>query len=404
MKNPDFHIDDRFKSIIWGLFLPLFSYYIYLVYSVYFSIGNSEYWGPVPDYLAFWSAGKMALNGMAAKAYDYLMLTEVEQSIYPNFKVYLPWLNTPVFFLIIAPFAILPFYFSYVLWVLVNSLLCAWVSSRITSLKVAIPAIFCSFPFYAIVANGQSSALAAFLFGMLFLALKNKSLFLSGICIAFFLFKPQLGVLIPFALLAQKEWKIIFSTIIFCIILVGISIFLFSIESWISFFSGDRIFFDRVIINPESHAKLGVLYSIYGLTRYFLNVSYQTGLTLQIISGCCAASVVFFVWRHKEIPLEIKMSTLILMTLFSTIYAYWHDLYIVTIAALLCLRTQTVHNKLKGEGIMYIFAIFLTFLSNIADFQVLYISVFLIGWITFYRFRYFTKYHQSSPESIIIPS
>ena len=53
------------------------------------------------DFLSFWSAGRMALNGHAAAAYDWPAMHVFQQQLMGHaFKGYLGWAYPPLFFLI----------------------------------------------------------------------------------------------------------------------------------------------------------------------------------------------------------------------------------------------------------------------------------------------------------------
>ena len=61
------------------------------------------------DFLSFWSAGRLALAGVPAEAYDREALRAVQAGAATLSRGELPFPYPPAFLLLVAPFALLPF-------------------------------------------------------------------------------------------------------------------------------------------------------------------------------------------------------------------------------------------------------------------------------------------------------
>src|ERR1700744_4910206 len=61
------------------------------------------------DFTTIWAAGKMALGGHAAQAYDWSQLKSVDESIVGPITGYLGWPYPPTFLLIVSGLAMLPY-------------------------------------------------------------------------------------------------------------------------------------------------------------------------------------------------------------------------------------------------------------------------------------------------------
>src|ERR1700731_3091025 len=64
----------------------------------------------VTDFLVFWLAGKVALQGAAAAAYDPSIHHALEVAAAGHkFTGELPWRYSPLFFFVVAPLALVPY-------------------------------------------------------------------------------------------------------------------------------------------------------------------------------------------------------------------------------------------------------------------------------------------------------
>src|SRR5207253_7794896 len=59
---------------------------------------------------------------------------------------------------------------------------------------------------------------------------------LAGILFGLLTYKPHLGLVLPFALLALGAWRAIFAGTVTAIVLVGTSVAVFGLEPWRSYF------------------------------------------------------------------------------------------------------------------------------------------------------------------------
>lgn len=383
--------EKKYLALIWGFFIPFCYLFGKIFYTEYTNVYNLDYQGSAPDFLAFWAGVKMAVMGQADLAFNHQELLKVQHLAFPNFNISLPWHNPPVFFFYLWPFAYMDFYPAYILWVLLTTLFCCIICSQLVKpVKYFIPLILCTFPFYATLANGQASALLAGLWGAIALGLlKNKKL-LAGFAVALLIYKPQYGVFVPFALLAGKEWKAFGAAAFFSLILILASIYCFGMDSWSAFFEGNKGSFEALVKNRVNFEDYQLLYSVYGIARYFGGLSYETSMALQGVTAFLCFVGVIVIWRKSYFPLEIKLSVLIFGCVLSNFYVYWHDLFVFIIPALLLYRSQTEDNKVPYENYIYIASAFLSFTTLIFDGQVIFISIFLLGYILVRRIRYYS--------------
>ena len=159
------------------------------------------------DFVNVWAAGRQALAGHAAAAYDAHAHKLIEDAaIGRAFAGEYPWNYPPPFFFVAAVLALLPLVTANVSWLLLTFPLYLAVVRRIVRDPCAL-LLACAFP--GIVPNvmaGQNGFVTAALIGGALLLLEKRPL-LAGCLIGCLTFKPQLGLLFPLVLIAGGAWR-----------------------------------------------------------------------------------------------------------------------------------------------------------------------------------------------------
>ena len=154
------------------------------------------------DFISYWAAGRLGLQGQAALAYDFAAHRAVE--LQATMVAGIPFGYPPAFLIVAAPFALMPYPTAAVAWVLLSwaayALAVRLWAPKAWWLAMAMP------PLLINAITGQAGFLIAALFigGM---ALLPKRPLLGGILLGLIVVKPQLGLVLPFALAAGREWR-----------------------------------------------------------------------------------------------------------------------------------------------------------------------------------------------------
>jgi hypothetical protein len=154
------------------------------------------------DFVSYWAAGKLALQGQAPLAYDYAAHHAVE--LQATMVAGIPFGYPPAFLLLATPFALMPYPTAAVAWVSLS-----WAAYAVAMRLWAPKAWWLAMAMPPLLINaitGQAGFLIAALFigGM---ALLPKRPLLGGILLGLIVIKPQLGIVLPFALVAGREWR-----------------------------------------------------------------------------------------------------------------------------------------------------------------------------------------------------
>ena len=213
-----------------------------------------------PDFMGFWSASRLALNGHPAAAYEPEAQAAIQWDLFPSFKYagYNPFLYPPVFLLLCLPLGLLPYFVSLTLWMSSGFLLLVACVRRVLPQRWAILPVVAFPGALENITNGQNGFISAACFGGGMLLLERSPL-LAGICLGGLAFKPQLAMVVPVALISARRWMVVagaaFSTLGLC----GLSYLVLGEEAWRGFFQSARLSRDvieRGLLDPAKIQSL----------------------------------------------------------------------------------------------------------------------------------------------------
>jgi arabinofuranan 3-O-arabinosyltransferase len=275
------------------------------------------------DFVTIWAAGKMALAGHAAQAYDWSQLKPVDESIVGPVGGYLVWPYPPTFLLAAAVLALLPYVTAFFVWVFGTFIAYLAIIRAIIGDRVG---YFLAAGFPAVIANalvGQTAFLSTALIGGALVFMDTQPIW-AGVLLGLLTYKPHLGLLFPIALAVSGRWRVFVTAGFVATLMAAVSWAVFGSESWLAFASG----ISHSLVSDGS-ADWGKMQTVSGLIRVFgggntLAWSSQIGVTV------IAAAAVAVVWR-SSIAYEIKAATLGVAALIAAPHLLTYDLVILAV-------------------------------------------------------------------------
>src|SRR5258708_17460985 len=159
------------------------------------------------DFVNVWSAGRLALDGHPAWAYDWDIQKQVQVAVLgQSYEGNFAWHYPPPFLFVASLLAHFPYAAAFVGWTAASAVPYLAVMRAIVGrpfgllLAVAFPVVLTN----ALV--GQNGFLTAALIGGALYAMPTRPI-LSGICIGLSSYKPQYGLVFPLVLVATPPWK-----------------------------------------------------------------------------------------------------------------------------------------------------------------------------------------------------
>jgi arabinofuranan 3-O-arabinosyltransferase len=297
------------------------------------------------DFVNVWAAGKLALAGHAATAYDWPTHKLMEETAVGHaFDGYFGWHYPPTFLFVAAALSVLPYAAAYALWALVTFpgylvAIRAIIGDRIGYLlAAAFPAVLPNF------IVGQNGFLTASLIGGALFLLETNPIS-AGILLGLLTYKPHLGLLIPIALAAGGYWRTFFTAALVAAVIAGASWLVFGAEAWQAF-RGNIGHTSQAFLS-EGWADWSKLQTAFGLTRT-LGGSETLAWTVQAVVSLAAAILVAIVWRSKT-PYDLKAAALGVGVLLATPYLYTYDLVVLAVPLAFLLRFGTARGFLPWD-------------------------------------------------------
>lgn len=274
------------------------------------------------DFLSFWVASKLALAGQAASVYQPAVHAQAERATFPQ-AGYAAFFYPPVFLLICLPLAALPYLASLAAWLALTGLACwqvvrRWIDRSTTMLAaLAFPATLQN------VGHGQNAFLTTALFGWGGLLLASRP-FLAGACFGALIFKPHLGLLIPVALLAGRQWKAVAGAVVSAATLIVASGLILGWQTWAGFLATSRL--ARIALEQEmiGSAKMESVFAAVRLWHGPVPVAYG----LQALTTLAAAAAVAVVF-HRRRNDRAAVAVLVAATLLASPFLLDYDLMLM---------------------------------------------------------------------------
>lgn len=286
------------------------------------------------DFAAFWAAAKLAVAGVPMAAFDPDALRAAQDLPPGASRGDLLWLYPPSWHAAILPLGLLPFSAAYLLF---SAITLAAFAAAARPLAAPLPgglALVLAGPsvIIALVLGNNSLIWTAGLIAALG-ALDRGRAVAAGLIVALLTVKPQLGILIPVALLAGGQWRAIFWACAGTLAVVAASTALMGTAYWSQFLhsmdlmSGlmqtDIVRFDRMM-------------TWYALSR-LAGAGHALAFPLQLAVTLACALAVAWIWRRPG-PTDLKAAALCAAIPLATPYAYHYELTLALAAAMFLAR------------------------------------------------------------------
>lgn len=286
------------------------------------------------DFVNVWAAGKLALEGHPAQAWDWDIQKQVELALLrQDFVGHFAWHYPPPFLFVASLLAQFPYAVAFIGWAAFSMLpylaVMRAIVGRNAGLVIALgfPAAFIN------ILVGQNGFLTASLIGGMLYLMPTRPV-LAGICLGLLSYKPQYGLLFPLVLIAAAEWTVLVTAGIVAAAIAAVSWVAFGTESWQAFFHWIPMFSQAFL--TEGRAPWFKLQSIFSLVRY-VGGTEQLAWIFQWVLTASVAVVLVVMWRSK-VPYALKAAMLAAATLLTTPYLFMYDLVVLGIAVAFLLR------------------------------------------------------------------
>jgi hypothetical protein len=300
------------------------------------------------DSFALWSFGRFVDEQPAASIYDPAILRATQLALGMDPASFYAYPYPPSFLLVLWPLGWLPGWAMCAMLIVVTLPLYLWATVgrnwRSPALLFALAA-----PTTTIgIVCGQSSFLsAALLAGGLRLAAGNP--IAGGMLLGLLTYKPQLGLLVPVALVSARLWRILAAAALTVCGLVILTTLLFGGTIWPAWVAAFLSFSRH--IPTASRPILYLMPTIFG-TIARLGAAPETALLVQYAGTAVAAALVWVLFRAGPQPLA--GAALLVASLLATPYAFVYDMPIVATAVIWVVAERHRAGAAFGTGEVFV--------------------------------------------------
>lgn len=311
---------------------------VYLISVIYFYADRGLFLDPdhglvlIADYFCYWLAAVTGLSGTPLDVYDNAAFMGHGAAFFEA-EGYLPFMYPPTYLLTILPLGLFPAWLSHILFFALTLAALAYVGRLIWgNWNGAL--IVCAFPaVLGVLIHGQNSFLSAAVLGGALAALRSGRFVLAGILIGCLTFKPQVGFLIPFALLAGRYWTTFAVAGVTTVLFAAFATSAFGWEIWPAFLEQTR--FASSLLNEEYVAYWKYLSPYAGLRM--LEVPNGVAMTMQVAVSLLCLVWIVRLWSGKA-PFGIKAAALVSAGLLTSPYMLTYEYILLVLPMLLLWR------------------------------------------------------------------
>ena len=284
------------------------------------------------DFFGIWSFARFSLVHPGAGIYDFVRLQAFQHAAAPDFTGFYPCPYPPSFLAMIAWLGHLPVGPAKALWTLAGLALmtgAGWVMFRPPLRWFALLAMALAPASLLNATIGETAFFGTALLVAGFAWLPARPV-LAGIAFGLLTLKPQLGVLVPVALLARGDWRTILAAGLTVLGLAGASLLVFPLSLWRAWLRVLPQYQQMMVSNP---AHLSHFMATINAGALDLHASAGVALAAQVVGGVGIALVVWVCFRRADYRLAV--AALLAGTTLAAPHDYVYDTVFAVVALLL---------------------------------------------------------------------
>lgn len=275
------------------------------------------------DFASFWTVSWALHHGRLAAIYAPAALAGLERQMFGAAAGFYAWQYPPPALFLVYPLALLPYAGALAAWLALGLgfyLSALWrIRPRLLTLAagVAFPAVLVT------VIHGQNAFVTAGLLGWGLLLLPRRPI-LAGALFGLLTFKPQLGLLLPVALVAGGEWRAVAAATISAVLLAAGSSACFGAGAWAGFLAGTTLSRQILTLGLVSYFKMQSAFAAIRL----LGGSVVLAFVGQALVAASAAAIVAWAWR-RPIGVGLRNAILLAAIPLATPFVFDYDLLLL---------------------------------------------------------------------------
>jgi alpha-1,2-mannosyltransferase len=277
------------------------------------------------DFINVWAGPRLAFGGEITTLFDPEAYHAAIDKLFGTALPFHFWSYPPFTLPAFWPLAQLPYFAALAVWTLgLFGVLAAVTLSAVAPHErgYALTALALSPACLINAIGGQNGFLsAALLLGGTLLI--DRRPILAGVLFGLLTFKPHLGLVLAFALVALAAWRVIAAAIVTALVLVAVSVAIFGIEPWRQYVEFTSAFQVHLLERFNGYYRFMMVSGVAGARTFGLG--YPLAMALQIALTVAVVAIACWAVRATSDPLR-RALVLASATPLATPYAFNYDL------------------------------------------------------------------------------
>jgi hypothetical protein len=286
------------------------------------------------DFVNYWTAGHLVFTPHRLDVFTPDLFLNWEHRLFDPALPFHFWSYPPPALFLVAPLAVFPYIPGLIAWslagiaALIPAARAFFRDGRDRWLLIAAPAAAVN------VGLGQNGAFtAALLIGGM--ALWKDRPRWSGVLLGFLIFKPQIAILLPIAVIAERRWNTMVAAALTAMAVLALSTLAFGLDAWKDFF-GPTLTMQQTILSQGSGPFQWMMPSAFMAARV-LGARSDLALAVQAPFSIFAVWLVWKVYRSGADNV-LKAAVLMAATFVASPQAFNYDLIPAAAAAMVLWR------------------------------------------------------------------
>ena len=252
------------------------------------------------DFVNYWSAGQMVREHQVAPIFDRDAFLAAERRLFDPRLPFHFWSYPPVALFLVAPLGWLPYIPGLIIWSV---------------------------------------------FGVAVLVLWRRRPAAAGALLGLLIFKPQMALMLPLAVLAERRWTTMAAAAAVVLALLSLSVPVFGVQAWRGFLTGS-LQTQQLMLTQGSGPFQWMMPTLL-MSGRLLGLPTTVAMTAQAIGAVAAMWAVWNGWRSDADP-EAKAALLMAATFLASPQAFNYDLIPAAFSALVLWRRD---QSAIGQGV-----------------------------------------------------
>lgn len=280
------------------------------------------------DFIAFWSAGRAALEGEAAHVHTWESARAYHQVAAPGVAVVAPWHGPPTFLLVAAALALLPYPLAALVFLIGSAALYLYAARKV--LPDARALIFAATLPAALFHLGtvQTGLLIAGVSGLALYWLDKRPL-RSGLLVGLLAIKPHLALLWPLLLAMSGRWRAFMAaagSLVVFVLLAGLAFGFDAYQRFIDNLPAAQELVANQRLSTPAYASLYGNFIGFGLPQIFALIAHG-------VSAVAALALALALWLFGRADRSVAGAALCAATLLISPYLFFYDFTLLAVGA-----------------------------------------------------------------------